>query len=142
MASLHRISVRLSDGQKRKLLRAFNNREELTLRLAHKELTGSDVLMVPAQVVKRVQKNSFGSSLLPISSGVPQGSILGPLLFIIYINTAPKAIHSSTTVQLYADDMKCFRIIDNTNDVQQLQSDLSNLNDWSVDHFMKFNSKK
>ena len=77
-----------------------------------------------------------------MSSGVPQGSILGPLLFTIYINTAPKAIHSSTTVQLYADDMKCFRIIDNTNDVQQLQSDLSNLNDWSVDHFTKFDSKK
>ena len=71
-----------------------------------------------------------------------QGSNLGPLLFIIYMNTAPKAIHSSTTVQLYADDMKCFRIIDNINDVQQLQSDLLNLNNWSADHFMKFNSKK
>ena len=82
------------------------------------------------------------SSLLPTSSGVPQGSILGPLLFIIHINTAPKAIHPSITVQMYADDMKCFRTIDNTNDVQQLQSDLSNLNDWSVDHFLKFNSKK
>ena len=54
------------------------------------------------------------SSLLPISSGVPQGSILGQLLFIIYIKTAPKAIHSSTTVQLYTDDIKCFRIIDNS----------------------------
>ena len=85
--------------------------------------------------------DGYESSLLPISSGVPQGSILAPLLFVIYINMAPKAIHSSTTVQLYADDMKCFRIIDNTNDVKQLQSDLSNLNDWSVDHFLKFNSK-
>ena len=82
------------------------------------------------------------SSLLPISSGVPQGSNLGPLLFIILMNTALKAIRSSTTVQLYVDDMKCFRIIDNTNDVQQLHSELSNLNDWSADHFMVFNPKK
>ena len=57
MASLHRISVRLSDGQKRKPMGAYQNREELTLRLAHKDLSGSDVLMVPAQVVKRLQKN-------------------------------------------------------------------------------------
>ena len=57
MASLHRISVRLSDGQKRKLMRAYQNREELTLRIAHKDLSGSDVLMVPANVVKRLQKN-------------------------------------------------------------------------------------
>ena len=60
MASLHRISVNLADGQKRKLLRAFNNREELTLRLAHGDLSGSDVLMVPVQVVKRLQKNRNG----------------------------------------------------------------------------------
>ena len=66
MASLHRISVNLSDGQKRKLLRAFNNREELTLRLAHGDLSGSDVLMVPAQVVKRVQKNRNGGKGMQI----------------------------------------------------------------------------
>ena len=66
MASLHRISVRLSDGQKRKLLQAFNNREELTLRLAHKDLSGSDVLMVPAQVVRRVQKNRNGKAGMQI----------------------------------------------------------------------------
>ena len=58
------------------------------------------------------------------------------------MNTAPKAIHSSIPIQLYVDDMKCFRIIDKTNNVQQLQSDLSNLNDWSADHFMEFNLKK
>ena len=66
MASLHRISVDPSDGQKRKLLRAYRNREELTLRLAHKELSGSDVLMVPAQVVKRVQKNRNGKKGMQI----------------------------------------------------------------------------
>ena len=67
MASLHRISVRLSDGQKQKLLlRAYQNREELTLRLAHKDLSGSDVLMVPAQVVRRVQKNRNGKKGMQI----------------------------------------------------------------------------
>ena len=66
MTSLHRISVRLSDGQKRKLLRAFDNREELTLRLAHRDLSGSDVLMVPAQVVRRVQKNRNGGKGMQI----------------------------------------------------------------------------
>ena len=66
MTSLHRISVRLSDGQKRKLLRAFDNREELTLRLAHGDLSGSDVLMVPAQVVRRVQKNRNGGKGMQI----------------------------------------------------------------------------
>ena len=66
MARLHRISVRLSDGQKRKLMRAYQNREELTLRLAHKDLSGSDVLMVPAQVVKRLQKNRNGGKVMQI----------------------------------------------------------------------------
>ena len=66
MASLHRISVNFSDGQKRKLLRAYRNREELTLRLAHGDLSGSDVLMVPAQVVRRVQKNRNGKKGMQI----------------------------------------------------------------------------
>ena len=66
MASLHRISVQLSDGQKRKLMRAYQNREELTLRIAHKDLSGSDVLMVPANVVKRLQKNRNGGKGMQI----------------------------------------------------------------------------
>ena len=66
MSNLHRVSVRLSDGQKRKLMRAYQNREELTLRLAHKDLSGSDVLMVPAQVVKRLQKNRNGGKGMQI----------------------------------------------------------------------------
>ena len=66
MSTLHRISVRLSDDQKRKLMRAYQNRGELTLRIAHKDLSGSDVLMVPANVVKRLQKNRNGGKGMQI----------------------------------------------------------------------------
>ena len=56
MTTLHRISVNLSDGQRRKVLKAYRDREELTLRLANKDLSGSDHLMVPSNTVKRVEK--------------------------------------------------------------------------------------
>ena len=57
MTSLHNISVQLSNGQKRNLSRAYQRNEEVTLRLSKKSLNGSDTLRVPAQVVKRLQKN-------------------------------------------------------------------------------------
>ena len=57
MTSLHNIPVQLSNGQKRNLVRAYQRNEEVTLRLSKKSLNGSDTLRVPAQVVKRLQKN-------------------------------------------------------------------------------------
>ena len=57
MANLHNISVRLSDGQKRNLARAYRNNEEVTLRLSRNALTGPVTLRVPAQVVKRLQRS-------------------------------------------------------------------------------------
>ena len=57
MASLHNISVQLSEGQKRNLARAYQINEEVTLRLTRNCLTGPDTLRVPAQVVKRLQKS-------------------------------------------------------------------------------------
>ena len=55
------------------------------------------------------------------SSGVPQGSILGPLLFIIYINTLPSSLHSLFSL-LFADDTKCFQSIHSISDCYLFQS--------------------
>ena len=59
----------------------------------------------------RVLINGKASDYLPITSGVPQGSVLGPLLFLIYINDMPNCISSETSFALFADDSKCFTVI-------------------------------
>ena len=56
MTELHQISVKLSEGQKRKLSKAYRKREEISLRLSKNALSGSDVLMVPMNTVKRLAK--------------------------------------------------------------------------------------
>ena len=56
MTELHQISIKLSEGQKRKLSKAYRNREEISLRLSKNALGGSDVLMVPMNTVKRLAK--------------------------------------------------------------------------------------
>ena len=59
---------------------------------------------------QRVVVDSSNSDWLPVLSGVPQGSILGPMLFLCYINDMPSCTLNSTTA-LFADDSKCFRPI-------------------------------
>lgn len=61
-----------------------------------------------------VVANDFKSSSSPVTSGVPQGSVLGPLLFLIYINDLPNSINSS--IKLFADDCVIFRVISTSSD--------------------------
>ena len=77
-----------------------------------------------------------------VTSGTPQGTILGPLLFSIYIiNDITNCV--SSTVKLYADDTKIYRqIVDPINDPQLLQMDLSNLMEWARKWQLRFNADK
>ena len=85
--------------------------------------------------------NGSHSSVLPVSSGVPQGSILGPLLFLVYINDLPDAI-TSCKVFLFADDTKCYHPISSASNCEQLQNCLDKLSDWSERWNMHFNESK
>ena len=87
-----------------------------------------------------VSINGNRSGLLPVISGVPQGSILGPLLFLIFINDLPDSTHSSSLL-LYADDAKCFRPIASSTD-HHLQDDLNSLFNWSLKWRLCFNNYK
>ena len=75
-----------------------------------------------------------------ISSGVPQGSVLGPLLFQLFINDLPNGIESS--VKLYADDVLILRSITTPNNYQTLQNDQTKLALWSANWQMPFNLTK
>ena len=68
--------------------------------------------------------------ILLVNSGVPQGSILGLLLFPIFINDIPSFV-STSSVLLYADDTKCFNSIKSSSDASSLQDDLLPLSKWS-----------
>ena len=84
--------------------------------------------------------NGVSSSYLPVLSGVPQGSVLGPLLFLIYINDIPEKI--SSDVFLFADDMKFLRTIYSHSDYISVQSDIDSLTEWSNEWKLHLNVNK
>ena len=91
---------------------------------------------------QRVVIEGTASERLPVTSGVPQGSLVGPLLFVIFINDLPDVIHEQTITALYADDTKLHRTILSVKDCAILQQDLTSLNTWSRESNMKFNASK
>ena len=75
-----------------------------------------------------------------VDSGVPQGTVLGPIMFLCHINDLPDCVNSS--VRLFADDCLLYRTIKKEKDHQTLQTDLNNLEQWANDWGMRFNAKK
>ena len=75
--------------------------------------------------------NGQESSLGDVKAGICQGSILGPLLFLIYINDLPNGLNAS--VKLFADDTSLFSVFHNITDSDNLSnSNLSKINEWAL----------
>ena len=89
---------------------------------------------------QRVVLEGKTSTAVSVDSGVPQGTVLGPLLFLLYINDLPERITSST--RLFADDALVYRTISSTSDSRALQDDLDSLTKWQHDWQMQFNPSK
>jgi hypothetical protein len=89
---------------------------------------------------QRVIVDGATSDFVPVDSGVPQGTVLGPLLFLIYINDLPEYV--TCPVRLFADDCVIYKKIKSRDDVVMLQKDLKNLEKWELTWKMDFNPSK
>ena len=106
-------------------------------------IRGSTHKWIDSWLSERSQKvvlDGRASDPVPVLSGVPQGSVLGPVLFLIFINDLPDNIRSS--VRLFADDCVLYRNVKSPLDCQILQDGLNSLAKWEMDWQMKFNVSK
>ena len=90
---------------------------------------------------QKVVIEGSSSSSAPVLSGVPQGSVFGPALFLININDLPQYV-SNRTVRVFADDTLMCLTIHNSSDCTKLQEDLNNLERWESDWQMSFHPEK
>ena len=81
------------------------------------------------------------STTMPVRSGVPQGSVLGPLLFLIYINDIHASVLNSA-VYLFADDTKMSKLIEDSLDTDQMQTDLDAIDQWCEEWKIHLNINK
>ena len=90
---------------------------------------------------QRVTVPGGSSECRSVTSGVPQGSILGPMLILLFANGLPGVVKSSH-VASFADDTKVFKASKSQNNITELQQDLDNISNWADTTNMVFNSTK
>ena len=88
----------------------------------------------------RVVVNGQYSSWSAVVSGVPQGSVLGPLFFLLFVNDLPDWM--KTNIRMFADDTKIWTQLSCPEDAANLQEDLDMLSSWSAKWLLKFNPVK
>merc|ERR1712177_67727 len=97
-----------------------------------------------SRFLEEQRANSLGekvkSSKSLIISGIPQGSVLGPILFLIYISDIGQDLIASTLV--YVDDTKINQRVTSEQDIEALQEEMIKLDSWSKENNMEFNKGK
>ena len=108
------------------------NFDILLKKLEHYGINGSAKRLIHSYLADRLQFvefNSYKSTYIPISTGVPQGSVLGPLLFLIYINDLP-LISNIFSMLMYADDTTLYCNIDQDVNEDVINVELAKLSEW------------
>ena len=128
------------------MAKAFDtvNHQILVHKLENMKITGKILTWIKLFLTKRSQTvvvNGHKSDPAHVTSGVPQGTVLGPALFILYINNITEFIKSSI-IKLFADDSKLIASIKTLDDREKLISDLSALTTWTEMNSMRFNEDK
>ena len=93
--------------------------------------------------LQRVVLGGASSPWLPVKSGVPQGSILGPLLFLSYINDlASLSFSSGTNILMFADDIVLYKPISSQRDSSDFQADVDLVANWAKSNYLSLNVTK
>ena len=117
--------------------------QRLLKKVHHYGIRGNTHQLISSFLNSRTQQvlvEGQSSEKIPVVSGVPQGSVLGPVLFLMFINDLPDNINSST--RLFADDCILYCQIRNNNDQHLLQEDLDRLATWEKTWGMEFHPQK
>ena len=139
------MSVAYQEGRKRLISKAFDKvpHKRLAAKLHHYGIRDQTLSWIKSFLADRSQQVVLDgklSSPAPVTSGVPQGTVLGPLLFLVYINDLPSRATSSE--RLFADDCLLYRVINGHRDTERLWADLNQLQEWEKGWQMLFNPDK
>ena len=122
------------------------NHDLILRKLKHQfNIDGSLLRFFVSYLKDRFQKvviKNEQSSILKVNSGVPQGSILGPTIFILFLNDITEGLSPGTNMTMYADDTKIWRRINIADDHWILQRDVDHLLNWASKNKMTFHPSK
>ena len=120
--------------------------QSLLLKLANIGLDDCLLVWLHDYLCNRMQSvvvDGAESDAVPVLSGVPQGSVLGPLLFLIYVNDLPDAVvHPSAIVNLFADDVLLYHTVSNIDDFLAVQESINSVEQWSSSNYLSLNALK